>query len=321
MVQGHHDRGADEVAGGEPLIGAITTFLRGQDPQTLADIRASLAREIDRAGPDAMASLCRRLAGTGADWHHYPRDPLALRIHEVIADRILGSESMLFGGEHLAAVAGRPVVIVSNHLSYSDANALDILLRRAGAIALSDRLTVVAGPKVYSNLKRRFSSLCFGTIKIPQSRAVSSEDAVMDVREIARAARRSIDVAHERLRLGEALLVFPEGTRSRTGGMQQMLAGVARYLEHPGTLVLPVGIIGTEALFPIGDETIHRVPIVARVGESLDAGALRQRARRDRRVIMDCIGLAIARLLPPDYRGMYAGDAGGGLDRARNLLA
>jgi 1-acyl-sn-glycerol-3-phosphate acyltransferase len=318
MVQGHHDRGADEV-GGEPLIGAITTFLRGQDAQTLADIRASLAREIDRAGPDALASLCRRLAGAGADWHHYPRDPLALRIHEVIAERILGSESILRGREHLAAVDGRPVVIVANHLSYSDANVLDILLRRAGAIALSDRLTVVAGPKVYSNLKRRFSSLCFGTIKIPQSRTVSSEDAVMDVREIARGARRSIDIAHERLRLGEALLVFAEGTRSRTGGMQQMLAGVARYLDYAGTLVLPVGITGTEALFPIGDETIHRVPIVAQAGEPLDAGILRQRARRDRRLIMDCVGLAIARLLPPAYRGVYADDVDG-LEAARKLL-
>jgi len=60
-------------------------------------------------------------------------------------------------------------------------------------------LTVVAGPKVYSSLRRRFSSLCFSTIKTPQSSAVSSEDAVMNAREVARAARQSIDVAHERL--------------------------------------------------------------------------------------------------------------------------
>ena len=39
-----------------------------------------------------------------------------------------------------------------------------------------DRLTVVAGPKVYSSLRRRFSSLCFGTIKTAQSNTISTED-------------------------------------------------------------------------------------------------------------------------------------------------
>ena len=120
-------------------------------------------------------------------------------------------------------------------------------------------MTVIAGPKVYSSLKRRFSSLCFGTIKTPQSRALSTEDAVMNTREVARAARRSIDIAHERLRQHDALLVFAEGTRSRTKGLQPMLPGVTRYLDGPDTWILPVGIIGTEALFPVGDDTLHPV--------------------------------------------------------------
>ena len=80
----------------------------------------------------------------------------------------------------------------------------------------------------------------------------------MNSRDVARAARRSIEIAYERLRLGEALLVFAEGTRSRTNGMQQILAGVTRYLEGPGTWVLPVGIVGSEELFPIGDERSTR---------------------------------------------------------------
>ena len=307
------------LIGRDPLIAAITTFLSGQDARTLAAIRVALERELDAAGPDALVRLGERLANAGADWDFYPADPLARRIHHVLADRLLEPDSALFGVEHLAAVAGKPVVIFANHLSYSDANLLEVLLHRAGGAALVDRLTVVAGPKVYSSLKRRFSSLCFGTIKTPQSSGLSTEDAVMNAREVARAARRSIDIAHERLRLGDALLVFAEGTRSRTSGLQQMLTGVTRYLDCPGTCVLPVGITGTEALFPIGDDTLHPVKAVTRVGRPIPASALRERTGRDRRLLMDVVGLAIAELLPPEYRGAYADDAAD-LDDARCLM-
>jgi 1-acyl-sn-glycerol-3-phosphate acyltransferase len=301
------------------LIAAITTFLANQDAQMLNGIRASLERAVDEAGPDALTHLAGRLSSAGTDWSYYPRDPLARRIHQLLADRILEHDSVLLGVEHLAAVTNKPVVIIANHLSYSDANLLEVLLHRAGGAALADRLTVIAGPKVYSSLKRRFSSLCFGTIKTPQSRGLSTESAVMNSRDVARAARRSIEIAYERLRLGEALLVFAEGTRSRTSGMQQILAGVTRYLESPGTWVLPVGIVGSEALFPIGDQKIHPVRIVTRMGRPIQASVLRARADRDRRIMMDAVGLAIAQLLPPEYQGAYA-DSVPHLDAARRVL-
>ena len=132
----------------------------------------------------------------------------------------------------------------------------------------------------------------------------------MNPRDIARAARRSIEMAHGRLMNGDALLVFAEGTRSRTRGLQPMLPAVARYFDVPGTMILPVGITGTDRLFPIGDEIVHSVAIVARVGEPIEARWLRERSGGNRRMMMNLIGDAIATLLPADHRGVY-GPTGG----------
>ena len=290
----------------ETLVGAITAFLHRQPPRKLVLIRRALNDAIDQAGPDAMAQLSAQLATTGADWDYYPSNPLARRIHRILADQLLDAHSTVVGLDNVEKASGKRVVIFANHLSYSDANLIEVLLQRAGATPLADRLTVVAGPKVYSSLQRRFSSLCFGTIKTPQSSARSSEDAVMNPREVARAARRTIEIANERLRAGEALLVFAEGSRSRTRGMQQMLAAVSRYVDEPDTWVLPMGITGTEELFPIGEDTIHPFPTIVRAGAPISADALRDTNNGNRQLMMDQVGAAIASLLPPDYRGTYA---------------
>ena len=152
-------------------------------------------------------------------------------------------------------MAGRAVVIVANHLSYADANLLDVLIRR------------------------------------------------------------SIDTARDRLREGAALLVFGEGTRSRTGRMQRMLPGAARYFEESSAWVLPMGIAGTEALFPIGSERLRQSDIVVRVGRPFEAGRLIRNAGRDRRRAMDGLGCAVADLVPLAYRGAYGGSDGDAVGR------
>jgi 1-acyl-sn-glycerol-3-phosphate acyltransferase len=291
----------------DALIAAILEFLVGQDLLTLRDIRAALEREIDGAGADALGALKARLE-TDNGWDYYPPDPLAQRIHHLLADRFLNRDSELLGTHHLAQVMSAPVTIFANHLSYADANVIEILLQRSGGAALADRLTAIAGPKVFTSRERRFSSLCFGTVKVPQSTEVSSEEAVLNLREVARAARHSIDIARGRLGAGDALLLFGEGTRSRTGGMQPMLAGVARYLDVPGTWVLPAGLAGPEALFPVEDSTLRPARVVMQLGCPIRADALLTRAGGDRRIIMDAIGLAVAELVPPAYRGVYSDD-------------
>lgn len=311
---------SEQVLDRHTLTAAILTFLSNQEARTLEDVRVAVEHEIDVAGECGFTALLRRLDAAGSDWAYCEPDPLARRIHDVIAARLLGAESRVLGMEHVHAVAGQPVIICSNHLSYSDANMLEILLRRCGGAEVADRLTVIAGPKVYSSLKRRFSSLCFGTIKTPQSSARSSEDAVMNAREVARAARLCIDLAGERLRLGDALLLFPEGTRSRSTGMQRMLPAVTRYFDERGAWILPVSITGTEIVFPVGEDVLHPDRIVVRAAPPLRSDALRVAAGADRRLMMDAVGVAIAQVLPPEYAGEY-GSGEADLSDARRVLA
>jgi 1-acyl-sn-glycerol-3-phosphate acyltransferase len=270
----------------------------------LAEIRAALEREIDEAGPSALVALKERLA-TDVGWSYYQPDPLAQRIHHLLADCFVQPDSRLVGAGHLTTVGAAPVAIFANHLSYADANVLQVLLHRAHCGVLASRLTAIAGPKVFTSRERRFSSLCFGTVRVPQSSEVSSEEAVLSTRQVARAARQSIEVAQARLTAGDALVLFGEGTRSRTARMQPMLAGVARYLEVRGTCVLPVALTGTEALFPVGNVTVRPARVEVRISRPIGADALLGHAGRRRQTVMDAIGLAIAELLPPSYRGAY----------------
>ena len=296
----------DVGCGREPLVETIVRFLTHERVADARDIRDCVERAIDESGPGAIDTLSARLLRAGTDWAYYPHDPLARRIHHALAPRVLQPEPVVRGADNLEAMTDTRVVMFANHLSYSDANVVEVVLRKAGACALADRLTAIAGPKVYSNVTRRFSSLCFGTVKVPQSSERSSEDAVMNPRDLARAARRAIEIAHERLSIGEALLIFAEGSRSRTGQMQQFLPGTARYLELPGTWVLPLGISGTEKLFPIDGAALRPMPIEMNIGRPMLASDLQDRFGRDRRLTMDCIGHAVAELLPAAYRGVYS---------------
>jgi 1-acyl-sn-glycerol-3-phosphate acyltransferase len=289
------------------LVDGIVEFLGGRALLDRDDVSAALEREIDRDGAESLLALKEHLCADDG-WAYYPPDGLARRIHHLLAGRFLAPESRVEGTAHASAVAGAPVVIAANHLSYADANVIEMLLHQSGGDAahLANRLTALAGPKVFTSRERRFSSLCFGTVKVPQSADVSSDEAVLDARGVARAARQAIGVAQARLVAGDALVLFGEGTRSRSGGMQRMLAAVARYLEAPGTWVVPAGLTGSEALFPVDGSRLQPARVTLTLGHPVRADALLAACHGDRRVATDAVGLAIAQLLPPEYRGVYA---------------
>lgn len=287
------------------LIDAVVAFVAADAALSRDDVRAVVASEVEAAGADGVARLVARLHETPG-WGYAAPDPLARVIHHRLAHRFLEAGSAVTGLEGLAGIGSGAVLLFANHLSYADANVVEWLFHADGAAGLADRLTAVAGPKVFSDRQRRFSSLCFGTIHVPQSADVSSGEAEMAPREVARAARKSIAAAHERLTHGDALLVFGEGTRSRSGGMQRLLPGAARYLEGPAEWVLPVGLTGSERLFAVDAVGPSPARVTAHVGSPLRVEMLLALTEGHRQDAVDAVGVAIADCLPAQYRGVYA---------------
>ncbi len=298
------------------LLAQAVAFLAGKDDE--ARVREHVGRALDLASDADVTRFVERLLGTGATWGYHPPDPLARSINHAMAVVTLEPGSSLLGGDVLGA-ARRSLVFVANHLSFADANLLEALLFQAGHEAIAARLTVLVGPKVYSEAYRRLASLCFGTIKTPQSTSRASGEAVMPRREVAKLAADTLRTVAERHAAGDHLLVFVEGTRSRDAQMQRALPAVSRYLSGAETLVVPVAIRGSEQLVPVGEERIHRARVSVRLGRPFGGADLLRACRGKRALAMDAVGLAIARALPSAYRGAYADDAPG-LDEARSVV-
>jgi 1-acyl-sn-glycerol-3-phosphate acyltransferase len=120
--------------------------------------------------------------------------------------------------------------------------------------------------------------------------------------EALRLARRILDEGHP-------LFVFPEGTRSPDGRLQEAKDGVSMLALRTGAPIVPIGIAGSDRVWPKGRKLPRpggRVTVMVgrpiRLADELpDGGKGRTAKGAATRLLMT----RIAELLPSRHRGVY----------------
>src|SRR3954464_10636631 len=125
------------------------------------------------------------------------------------------------GREH---VPDGPVIIASNHRSFLDPFVIATIARRP--------LYYVAKEELFRN---RFTAWLLNNLgAFPVRRGQGDGDMIEPAKAI--------------LARGDAVLIFPEGTRIRPGSLGRPRRGVGRLALESGAPVVPVSVIGTEAV-------------------------------------------------------------------------
>ena len=108
---------------------------------------------------------------------------------------------------------------------------------------------------------------------------------------------------------GNVLFVFPEGTRSADGALQSARDGVAVLALRSGAPIVPIGIAGSNGVWPRGQTLPHpggrvtvRVGRPFRLADELPPGTDR---RTGKGLATGIIMRRIAELLPPRQQGVY----------------
>jgi cytidylate kinase len=115
------------------------------------------------------------------------------------------------------------------------------------------------------------------------------------------------------LEAGQVLAIFPEGTRSRDGALQEVREGAGMLALRSGARVLPVAVVDSDRMWPrgrllprIGKTVTVRYGAPVDLKAELEAQGLPTRGRQATEAATRLIMTRIAALLPPRQRGVYA---------------
>ncbi|MCA9570989.1 MAG: hypothetical protein KC656_24280, partial [Myxococcales bacterium] len=177
---------------------------------------------------------------------------------------------------------------------YIDAMATDAALSWSGNADLADRIVYIAGPKVYQELFRLLAAASIHNLPVPQSGRLGHTEA-LPPRELARRVRASLDASRAAMKGGRAVLLYPEGARTRTGRMGSFIQATRRYLEGADFLV-PAAIAGTERAMPVDGEVLEPSSLTLSFGPPVPLAGV------DPREALTAAHLAIEDLLPEPLR-------------------
>lgn len=164
---------------------------------------------------------------------------------------LCGARVSIRGLENLEA--GQHYIFASNHLSLIDSP-----------------LIVAHIPRTLRFLAKRelFSIPFLGWYLGHQGHiAVDRGDARSTVKSLAEAAR----AIHDRRR---SVLVFPEGTRSPDGKLQEFKEGAALLAIRAETPIVPVAVVGTEQVLPSKSKEIRPGQVELRIGKPIEVAGL-----------------------------------------------
>ncbi len=112
--------------------------------------------------------------------------------------------------------------------------------------------------------------------------------------------------AFKLLRAGHAILMAPEGTRAKVGGLQPAHQGAGLIAMRTGAPILPIALWGGRTLVPNVKQfrrtNIHmqiHAPLIVKTQE-------KKISREEISIVTDEIMYTLATMLPPEYRGIYS---------------
>jgi 1-acyl-sn-glycerol-3-phosphate acyltransferase len=182
-------------------------------------------------------------------------------------------------------------ILAGNHLAVADSFLLPLLVRRR--ITFLAKREYFTQPGLIGRLKKIFFT---GVGQVPVDRASAS------------GAQAALDTAVRLLGEGKLLGIYPEGTRSPDGRLYKGKTGVARMALEAAVPVVPVAMIGTEKLNPIGSRMWRPHHVHVRIGEPLDFSRYAGMAgdRFIERSMTDEIMYALMELSGQTYVDIYA---------------
>lgn len=177
------------------------------------------------------------------------------------------------------------LLIVSNHLSMADQFLLSASLNR--------KVVFMAKEELFRSRVIRPLAHAFGAFPVRRG-------GIMN--------RQALQLAKQVLDSGQALVMFPEGTRSRNAQLQPAYPGSALIASHNSVPILPIGITGLEhATKSMPSGLLHRPEVTVNIGSPFYLPPVSDKlTKAELAKLANYIMERIAELLPPKYQGHYA---------------